>query len=319
MFCSDARRLGFDDSFLPLEWTVNLAQSFKIGRAPQARESLARLFRTYALPTFLIIGAQKGGTTSLASYLAAHPNVISPSFKEVHFFDLNYDKGRDWYRSQFPIGARRRLASGVNGQKLYAVDATPYYILHPLAACRAWKLIPFAKIIILLRDPLDRAYSHYHHEVRLGHEQLSFEAAIGAEPSRVKGEVQRLITEPSHKSFNYQHYTYLERGIYSDQIRRWLDYYPPEQLLVLSSEQFFETPGVIYRRVLTFLGLPSWDLPSYPAKHVGRYAPIPAKIRDRLAEYYDPYNQTLRKELNSIWPGTGDSIIDRFSIPSAAV
>jgi len=320
MFCLDARWHGFDDDSLLLEWTVHVARSLlKIQSALQARESVARLLRTYALPSFLIIGAQKGGTTSLASYLAAHPNVISPSFKEVHFFDLNYEKGEDWYRSQFPVGARRRLASAVNGRKLLAGDATPYYILHPLAAYRAWKLIPYAKIIILLRDPVDRAYSHYHHEVRLGHEQLSFEAAIRVEPSRIRGEAQRLITEPSHESYNYQHFTYLERGIYADQIRRWLDYFRPEQLLILSSEQLFEDPGVVYHIVLNFLGLPAWDLGGYPAEHVGRYAPTPTKIHTQLVEYYYPYNQVLRNDLNSIWPGTGDRIVQRFSRPSAGI
>jgi hypothetical protein len=278
----------------------------------RTRELVARLLRTYKLPTVLIIGAQKGGTTSLASYLAAHPNVVSPRSKEVHFFDLDYEKGAEWYRSQFPVGARRRLGSQWHHGRLLAFDATPYYILHPQAAVRASRLIPNARIIILLRDPVHRAYSHYYHEVRLGNECLSFENAIAAEPSRIAGEAERLRSEPFYQSFGYQHFSYLERGNYSDQIRQWLNHFRPDQFLVLSSEQFFENPANEYRRVLRFLGLPAWELPSYPAEHVGRYPPMPAHIRDRLVEYYAGYNRTLRSYLNSHWPDIGDAVVDRF-------
>jgi len=272
-----------------------------------------RLFRAHTLPAFLIIGAQKAGTTSLASYLAAHPGVVSPKWKEVHFFDLNYTRGVEWYRSHFPMGPRRRLRSRFDGRRLLAGDATPYYILHPQAPSRAWQLIPAARIIVLLRDPVDRAYSHYHHEVRLGKESLSFEDAIAAEPSRIAGEVERLEAEPSYESFNYQHFTYLERGIYADQMRRWLNYFRPDQFLVLSSEQFFKSPAVEYRKVLKFLGLPEWELPAYPAEHVGSYSPMSATMRDLLLDYYASHNQTLRQYLNSHWPGSGDVIVDRFS------
>lgn len=279
----------------------------------QSAAVVAKLLRAYKLPACLIIGAQKAGTTSLASYLAAHPCVVSPSFKEVHFFDLNYTRGIEWYRSHFPVGARRRLRSLLRSQRLRASDATPYYMLHPRAASRASQLIPAARLIVLLRDPVDRAYSHYHHEVRLGKEFLAFEEAIAAEPSRIAGEVQRLETEPSYEGFNYQHFTYLERGIYSAQIRRWLNCFRPEQFLILSSEQFFEDPAGEYRKVLNFLGLPAWQLPAYPAEHVGTYPRMSGAIRHRLLEYYAPHNRTLRNCLNSCWPGAGDEIVGRFS------
>lgn len=278
----------------------------------QARESIARLFRIHKLPSFLIIGAQKAGTTSLAGYLAAHPSMISPSFKEVHYFDLNYEEGTDWYRSHFPVGARRRMADHLNGRLALAGEATPYYMLHPMAAYRAWKLMPLAKIIILLRDPVTRAYSHYHHEVRLGQESLSFEEAIEAEPSRTAGEADRLRREPTYRSLSYQHYTYLERGIYWAQIRQWLNYFPPNQFLILSSERLFESPAPAYRRVLKFLGLPAFELSAYPAEHVGQYPSMSAHLRDRLLEYYEPHNDLLRKSLNSNWPGSGDAVVDRF-------
>lgn len=282
-------------------------------KSGRVRALLARQLQIHPLPAFLIIGAQKAGTTSLASYLAAHPNVVSPLWKEVHFFDLNYKEGEQWYRAQFPIGGRRWIRNRLLGRRLLAVDATPYYLMHPLAASRVARLIPAAKIIILLRDPVDRAYSHYHHEIRMGKEDLSFDEAIAAEPSRIAGEVQRFQAEPFYEGFNYQHFTYLERGLYANQISTWLRYFRADQILVLSSEQFFRNPAVEYRRVLKFLDLPAWELPAYPAEHVGSYSPMPLEIRSRLLEYYVPHNRTLRRYLNSKWPGAGDEIVDRFS------
>jgi len=186
-------------------------------------------------------------------------------------------------------------------------------MLHPQAPYRASRLIPDARIIILLRDPVDRAYSHYHHEVRLGNEPLSFQEAVEAEPSRTAGEAHRLETDPFYESFNYQHFSYLERGVYSDQIDRWLKYFRPNQFLVLGSEELREDPALGYKRVLKFLGLHEWELSAYPAEHVGKYPPIPEAIRSRLLEYYAPHNRVLRNQLNSYWLGTGDAVVDRFA------
>ncbi len=271
------------------------------------------LFAGNKLPDFLIIGAQKAGTTSLANYLAQHPSVVAPKWKEVHFFDLNYEKGPAWYRSNFPISRRERLERRLQNQQLLSGDATPYYILHPCAARRAFDLIPKARIIVMLRDPVDRAYSHYHHEIRLGKESLPFEEAIAAEPSRIAGEVEQLEADPLYKSLNYQHFTYLARGVYCDQIRQWLRYYRRDRVLIVSSERFFESPALEYRRVLKFLGLMPWELSAYPAEHVGKYQPISYATRDRLIKYYSPHNQILRQYLNSTWPGVGDTVVDRFS------
>lgn len=271
------------------------------------------LLRREALPDYLIIGAQKAGTSSLASYLAAHPSVIPPKRKEVHFFDLNHEKGVAWYRSHFPMAERKGLRSHLRSLRVQTGEASPYYIFHPLVASRAFDLIPTARLIVLLRDPVDRAYSHYHHEVRLGAESLSFEAAIEAEDQRVGEDKLRLALDSSYVSFNYQHFTYLKRGIYADQISCWLRYYRPEQFLILSSEQFFKDPRSVYQEVLQFLGLPSWDLPAYPPELVGSYRPMPDETRRYLREYFAPHNLALRFLLNSVWPGRGDLVVDGFS------
>lgn len=290
------------------------ADSAKVDRAQgRAREFVARQLRVYTLPAFMIIGAQKAGTTSLASYLAAHPNVVSPSFKEIHFFDLNYLKGESWYRSHFPIGARRRISVFGRASRLRAIDATPYYLLHPDAPRRVSQMLPDIKIVILLRDPVYRAYSHYHHEVRLGTEHLTFEEAIKAESERTAEDLERLCAQPSYPGFNYQHFSYLQRGIYSEQIYRWLRYFRREQFLILSSELFFKDPGATYRRVLKFIGVPDWEPATYRAEHVGKYPALHSETRNQLSAYYAMHNRTLRKTLNLYWPGTGDEIVSHFS------
>jgi hypothetical protein len=259
----------------------------------------------------LIIGTQKGGTTSLADYLTAHRDVAPSKCKEVHFFDNDFDRGTDWYRSHFPLSRRHRLRLML-GRRVLASDATPYYLFHPLAASRCRALLPEARIIIMLRDPVDRAYSHYHHQVRHGHEFFSFEQAIDAEPSRLAGDWERFQADPLYRSFNYQHFSYLARGVYFPQIQCWTKCYPKEQILVLSSEQFFERPADEYQKVLRFLGLKEWHLPNYPPQHVGKYRPMSGATRSRLVAYYAEHNRNLREYLNATWPGIGDAVISRW-------
>lgn len=284
-----------------------------LGRLPRGSH-MALLSRT-KLPDFLIIGAQKAGTTSLASYLAAHPCVAPAKRKEIHFFDLAYENGVDWYRSQFPTSRKVRLKALFRGRPLLSGDATPYYLRDPRAPSRAHNVVPKARIIVMLRDPVDRAYSHYHHEIRLGRESLSFEEAVAAEESRIAGEGQRLLRDPRYVSENYAHFTYLKRGLYAEQIRAWLEYFPCEQVLILSSEQMFENPAEEYRRVLRFLRLPKLELASYPVEYPGKYQAMKAATRERLSEYFAPHNRSLRDYLDSKWRGSGHAIVDRWSVP----
>ena len=138
------------------------------------------------LPDFLVIGAQKAGTTALYAYLRWHPGITGPSWKEVSFFDRHWWRGEFWYRGQFPLRSGQRLVG----------EASPSYLFHPLAPERVRSLVPEAKLIALVRDPVDRAYSHYQHEVALGREPLSFEDALAAEAERTRGEVVRHVADP---------------------------------------------------------------------------------------------------------------------------
>jgi Sulfotransferase domain len=207
----------------------------------------------YGMLDFLIIGAQKCGTTSLYNYLVQHPQIVPALQKEVHFFDFNFDKGLDWYFGQFPnYNPADNLITG---------EASPYYIFHPLVAKRVHQLFPKVKLIVLLRNPVERAISHYYHEVRLGCEPLCLEEAIASEPIRLQGETEKLIADGTYYSFNHQHYTYLSRGIYVDQLQSWFNLFPREQFLILKSEDLYANPAQVLNKVLEFLEVSPYQLP----------------------------------------------------------
>ncbi|OKH37067.1 sulfotransferase [[Phormidium ambiguum] IAM M-71] len=238
-------------------------------------------------PDFIIIGAQKCGTTSLYQYLIQHPQIVPASQKEVHFFDLNFAKGVDWYRQQF-----QTVSEG-----LITGEASPYYIFHPLVAQRIYELFPQVKLIALLRNPVERAISHYYHEVRLGFEKLSLEDAIAQESARLKGETAKMLADANYYSYNHQHYTYLSRGIYAEQLKHWMQFFPKEQLLVLPSEELYNQPNMILNQVLEFLQLPSFQLTQYEKYNSGEYPEVNQEICQQLQAYFQPYNQELAELL----------------------
>jgi hypothetical protein len=243
------------------------------------------------LPSVLIIGAQKSGTTSLYQYLVEHPNIVPPLTKEAHFFDLHYGRGVSWYRGCFPYSHLLRGGS-------LTLDASPYYLVHPLAPSRAAALLPQVKLIAILRNPVDRALSHYHHEVRKGREPLSFAEAIERESERLAGEEDRLMCEPTYYSYSHHRHSYIRRGHYLEQLRGWAQYFRREQLLVLQSEALFGDPGKVLSVVHDFLELRSHQLEHYSPFLTGNYAPgMLVELRTRLSGYFEPHNQELYRWL----------------------
>lgn len=239
------------------------------------------------LPSALIIGAQKAGTTSLFNYLVQHPDVLPPLSKEVHYFDLHYARGSNWYRGRFPYARQLRRGS-------LTVDATPYYLAHPMAPLRAAQLLPDVRLIVLLRNPVDRALSHYQHEVRGGREPLSFAEAIDREAERLAGEEERLRTEPNYYSFNHHRYSYTRRGLYLQQLRGWLQQFSRSQLLVIQSERLFSDPRAATSAVHRFLGLRQFELDAYKPYYEGSYErAMPPELRARLSAYFEPHNREL--------------------------
>ncbi len=248
--------------------------------------------RARPLPDFLVIGAQKSGTTALYAYLRWHPQITGPAWKEVSYFDRHYGRGVSWYRGQFPSRPWLWLTGGRSGRTKLVGEASPSYVLHPHAPDRVRSLLPDARLIVLLRNPVDRAYSHYNHEVALGREPLSFEEAIEQEPARTDGEAERL-GDTSYFSHAWWNYTYLARGRYAEQLERWLTCFPREQLLVLASEELRHDAAAAYGRVLEHLGAPPHHLSEYPSIFERDYAPMADETRADLAAYFAPYNAQL--------------------------
>jgi hypothetical protein len=250
------------------------------------------------LPDYLIIGAQRAGTTSLHRYLVQHPGVRTMlRTKGVHFFDTAYGRGMSWYASRFPTRLTAWWVARRHGVELRTGEASPYYLFHPLVPDRVAEHLPRVKLIALLRDPVQRAYSHYQHEVARGFETLSFEGAIEAEPARLAGETERLLAEPLYNSFAHQHHSYVARGHYAEQLDRWWPLFGDTQLLVLSAERFFAEPARTFRRVLEFLELPAFTPDGFQRHNAHHYRQMSRAVRGRLAEHYREPNRRLHQSL----------------------
>jgi Sulfotransferase domain len=255
------------------------------------------------LPEFLIIGAQRAGTTSLLTMLRRHPDVKGPTAgedfvllrKEVHFFDLRFSEGIDWYRSFFPLEVRRRLARR-RGHDLVAGESTPYYLFHPEVPARVASTLPDVKLIALLRDPVERAYSHYQHRRRAGREKLSFEDALAAEERRIGGGGKSLPDEQRHRGHHF-HRSYFARGLYADQLERWFEHFPREQILVVRAEDFFARPGDVYAEALEFLGLRPWALKASVHRNRASYDTLDPVVRRELEARYAEPNARLAELL----------------------
>ncbi|GAB3644737.1 sulfotransferase family protein [Glycomyces tarimensis] len=252
------------------------------------------------LPGLLICGGQRCGTTSLYRALAQHPAILKAvCHKGIHYFDTSYDRGLSWYRAHFPTKAVVRRVADHTGLAPIGFESSPYYLYHPLAAQRFARDLPGIKVIVLVRDPVERAWSHHAHEAARGFEDIAdFEAAVEAEPERLAGTEERLRLDPHHYSFAHQHHAYVARGRYTDYLEPLAKMVGRDRVLVLDSGEFFSRPEDAFERVLRFLGLP-WLGEFAFARHNarGRPSPMSAALRRRLTEHYEPYDARLAEWL----------------------
>jgi hypothetical protein len=240
--------------------------------------------RAVAAPDFVIVGTQRGGTTSLHAYLSAHPQVETPVTKELHFITDRYDRGLDWYLGQFPAELPPERITG---------EATPYSLFHPLAPRRLREIAPAARLIALLRNPIDRAYSHYLLERSRGNETLDFAAALDAEMERLDGEEARLVREPAYVSAHHKQASYVSRGEYARQLKSWFGVFPREQILVIRSEDLYKQPSETFARVVQFLGIgPDVQIPFITHNQTSG-PPLDLAVRRRLSQHFAPHNAQL--------------------------
>jgi hypothetical protein len=251
-------------------------------------------WRARMLPTVLIVGAQRCGTTSLFQALAQHPAVVRPLLhKGVHYFDETYDRPPAWYRGHFPVSALARLRTRGQRGAPVTLESSPYYMHHPLAPERIARDLPDARLLVLVRDPVERAWSAHKHETARGFESEPFERAIELEPQRLDGEVERLRSDPGYRSFAHQHHAYVARGRYAEQLEALHAAVGRERVHVLDSEDFFSRPEETYAGVLSFLDLPL-VMPARFERHNARpSAGMPADVRSRLEAALRPHDDAL--------------------------
>ena len=250
------------------------------------------------LPDFVIIGAQKCGTTSLYHFVVMHPAIAPAYKKEVDYFSVRYKFGKLWYRSHFPTNLSRRYFYKKTKQKLLSGEASPTYIFYPTVSGRMKEMLPDIKLIAILRNPVDRAYSQYHHNIRHKNETLSFEKAVELEEERCAGEKERLIREPDFVPVHYRKHSYLARGIYADQLENWFKHYSKRQFLILTTEDFRKNSQQTLDQVFDFLGVHSFKVENLRDRNIGNYKKrMNEDTRKFLIEYFKPHNERLSKLL----------------------
>ncbi len=261
--------------------------------------ALVRLFGTATArwrmdPSFVIVGAQRAGTTSLFRALSGHPSVVRPTqAKGIGYFDLNYARGRRWYRGHFPLRVVARFAA--QGTP-FAFESSGYYLFHPAVPGRIAADLPGVKVVVMVREPVERAYSAHRHELARGFETEPFEQAVELEPSRTEGEAARLVADPSYESFEHRHHSYLARSRYSEQIQRYVDVLGADRVYVVDADRFFGEPEVELARLLAWLGLPQWRPETFEQWNArpksGSLAP---ELMEKLRDHFAPYDEELAR------------------------
>jgi hypothetical protein len=255
-------------------------------------------------PSFLICGGQRCGTTSLYRALAAHPAVLKAVLhKGVHYFDVSYHRGMGWYKAHFPMQRSAEKVRGRCGVEAQTFESSPYYMYHPLAAARIAADLPGTKLLVLVRDPVERAYSQHHHEVARGFEQeRDFAIAIALESARMHRQEHKLATDPTYYSFAHQHHAYRSRGEYARYLSAMAQHVDRERIHVVESERFFTEPEQTYDEVCRFLGLPT-DL-GHPVfeRHNARprQSDMDATLREDLTAYFAPHDDALTAWLGRV-------------------
>ncbi len=270
------------------------------------KTSADKVTRSYAVatssmrpwPDFLVVGTKRGGTTSLFNYLLMHPAVLglfpqSRGKKSTDYFFKEQQRDDRWYRSHFHTRLFRARLQRRLGYAPIGGEASPYYMYDPRVAPRAAELNPDIRAIALLRNPVERAWSHYQERRHMGVEPLSFSEALEAEPDRTTGEVERMLRDPTYYSSAHDWYSYRDRGIYLPQLRHWREHFPADQLLVLTSEEMYADVQGVFDRVCGFLSLPTLTLPTTKTFNAITQSAIPDELRRELTDFYAPHNAEL--------------------------
>lgn len=251
-------------------------------------QHLQNASNTVATPAFFLIGQAKAGTTALFQYLSRHPAIVSPLVKEPQYWSVYYDLGSAWYESLFP---RLPKASGrITG------EGSVTYLTDPDAPARVREALPNVKLIVLLREPVSRAYSEYWMDVRLGRQKASFEEVIAGELSQLP-----ICPLDDHLAHNGRFPgVYLSRSAALPHLKRWLAHFPPEQLLILRHEHLSQDLPAVMHRVCRFLGVAPFVPPDRRRHNEGHYPPMASDLRAQLRDWFAPHQQALEEFLANL-------------------
>lgn len=246
-------------------------------------------------PAFLVVGAQRAGTTTLYRVLSQHPQVVRPTARKgVGYFDDHYHRGARWYTGHFPIRCLARLS---HGRRAQTFESGGYYLFHPLAAERIARDLPDVKIIVMVREPVERSYSAYKHEFARGFETETFERALELEDERLEGEEDRIRRDPTYASFHHRHHAYRSRSRYSVQIDRFQELVGPERVHVADADEFFADPVAEFARVQAFLGLDTWTPHDVSTWNARPGSPLDPDLRQRLSDDFAPFDARLAEQM----------------------
>ena len=244
------------------------------------------------LPDFVVIGSSKSGTTSLHYYLIQHPSIIAE--RNVHFFEYIHTNSIEWYRAHFPTKAYKNFKKIIRKEKLIVGEQTATYLFHPLVPKRIHATMPNVKLITVLRNPVDRAYSNYHAQVREGFEKRTFDDAIKSELKRIEIGKKEPEYKINNDDFNnHVIFSYLRHGIYVDFIKSWMEFFTKDQFLILSTYDLNNNHAKFLKQVFEFLNVPNRKVNGLERKNVGEYKKLDKSTRKFLVDYYRPHNERL--------------------------
>ena len=241
------------------------------------------------LPDLIVIGVVRSGTTSLYHYLSQHPSIIKSAHDELGYFDSNYKLGLNWYKSFFPSIFEKKKIERKNG-KFLTYDVTPFYIYNQKAPQRIHQILPNSKLIVILRNPIDRSYSNYF----LGNQEKKFEEIIANE----KKILNKIDKNNVDEYYNFVHTSMLARGFYAEQLETWYKIFPKNQILIIKSEDFAIQTNKIMNEIFNFLGLENFNILDNSKKNKIMYEPMKEETRKELIEYFRPYNKKLYSMIN---------------------
>ncbi|MBI1184023.1 sulfotransferase [bacterium] len=234
------------------------------------------------LPQFIIIGAQKGGSSALYKFLCEHPQVQRAFVKEPHYFTGQFhQKSLKWYKAQFPL-SKSGIITG---------EASPSYCTHPLAPQRIKSVVPQAKLIFIVRNPVERAVSNYFHSVRYGVEPLPIEEAMQRPAEIFEAEYAKMEREDGYHSSTYHRHAYLHKGLYAFHLNKWYQHFEPQQILLLENAELLNQPQKVYNEVLQFLQLEAFAPAAFSKHNVGSTKPVDESLTRQLKQVFEEPNR----------------------------